>query len=280
MNNLDFLNECSKALNKVKETNPLVHHITNYVTVNDCANITLCIGASPVMADSIKEVYDMVNISSSLVINIGTLNERVIESMILAGKEANKKGIPVVLDPVGFSATPYRKEVVKNLLDEVHFDVIKGNSSEVLGIVGLSDSMKGVDSIDLEESEFVKNVAKPLVDYSVKENTVLAITGKVDIIINKDKIIKIYNGHSQLKKITGTGCMTASLIGSYLGAGNSKEISAAAGILTMGISGEEAYNKLTVKNALGQFKANLFDEIACFTENIFSEKAKIDIVNI
>lgn len=280
MNNLDFLNECSKALNKVKEINPLVHHITNYVTVNDCANITLCIGASPVMADSINEVCDMVSISSSLVINIGTLNERVVESMILAGKEANKKGIPIVLDPVGFSATPYRKEVVKNLLDEVHFDIIKGNSSEVLGIIGLSDSMKGVDSMDLDENEFINNVAKPLVDYSIKENTVLAITGKVDIIINKDKIIKIYNGHSQLKKVTGTGCMTASLMGSYLGAGNCKEISAAAGILTMGICGEEAYNKLTYKNALGQFKANLFDEIACFTENIFNEKSKIDIIDI
>lgn len=280
MKNLDFLNECSKALNKVKETNPLVHHITNYVTVNDCANITLCIGASPVMADSINEVCDMVSISSSLVINVGTLNERVVESMILAGKEANKKGIPIVLDPVGFSATPYRKEVVKNLLAEVHFDVIKGNSSEVLGIIGLSDSMKGVDSMDLDESEFIDNVAKPLVEYSIKENTVLAITGKVDIIINKDKIIKIYNGHSQLKKVTGTGCMTASLMGSYLGAGNCKEISAAAGILTMGICGEEAYNKLTCKNTLGQFKVNIFDEIACFTENIFKEKSRIDIINI
>ncbi len=128
---MDIIKECVEALKELKERRPLVHNITNYVTVNDCANIILALGGSPVMADDISEVEDMVAIASSLVINMGTLSERTVGSMIKAGKRANQLHIPVIFDPVGVGATPYRNKVAQTLLNEIHFAVIRGNMSEI-----------------------------------------------------------------------------------------------------------------------------------------------------
>ena len=137
-----------ELLNNVKEKNPLVHHITNYVTVNDCANITLAIGGSPVMAEDINEVRDMVSLSSSLVINIGTLNSISVESMLAAGKRANELNIPVILDPVGAGATSYRTETAKRIISEVKLAVIRGNLSEIKTLYGIETKTKGVDACD------------------------------------------------------------------------------------------------------------------------------------
>lgn len=170
---MDIRKQINEALNALHVKKPLVHHITNYVTVNDCANVVLAIGASPVMADELKEVGDMVSICNALVLNIGTGNERTLLSMIEAGKVANAKNIPVLLDPVGIGATPFRFESVALLLKEVKFSVIRGNMAEIKTIAGLEAKSAGVDSLD-DESDGGK-IAQAL---ALKLGCTIAITGK------------------------------------------------------------------------------------------------------
>lgn len=264
-------NNIGRALNLVRNNNPLVHQITNYVTVNDCANITLAIGASPVMADDIKEVEDMVSISSALVINIGTLNSQTVESMVLAGKKANALGIPVVLDPVGAGATPFRNEVGKRLIDEIKFSVIRGNLSEIKSLYGVETKTKGVDSSEqssLSEVELAKEIA-------IKWGTVIAITGVKDIITDGIKVFIVENGHEIMSKVTGTGCMCTALIGSYLGGCKDNLIAALSGVVSMGIAGERAYERLEKNEGTGKLRLNILDEIFNLTPEIILEREKV-----
>lgn len=207
-------------LNEVRNKKPLVHNITNYVTVNDCANILLAIGASPIMADDIKEAADITKISSALVINIGTLNERTIESMIASGKKANELNIPVVFDPVGAGASEFRNSTTKRLLEEVKISVLRGNMSEIKFISGLGSTTKGVDASENdartgndEGIDVAKNLAKKL-------QCTVAITGATDIISDGERVVILENGTKMLSNVTGTGCMTTALIGAFCGAGS------------------------------------------------------------
>ncbi len=252
-----------ELINKVKEVNPLVLHYTNEVTINDCANITLALGASPLMSYSEEEVEEIVSIASSVVINIGTMNSSRLDLFVKAGKAANKFNKPVILDPVGVFATKTRTDFTNRLLNEIKFDVVKGNIAEIKFIGGLDVRGQGVDSFDDGEdiSEVVKKVAKKL-------GCIVVATGKVDFVSDGENVIKIFNGSSKLKSVTGTGCMTGSLIGSYLGAyrsleergrDNFKKIeSVAMGVITMGVSGE-----LADKNniAIGSFKEYLMNNV-------------------
>ncbi|WP_055666777.1 hydroxyethylthiazole kinase [Desnuesiella massiliensis] len=247
----------SKLLTLVKEKKPLVHHITNYVTVNDCANITLSLGGSPVMADDSLEVEEMISIASSLVINIGTLNSRTIESMLLAGKRANSLDIPVILDPVGVGATNLRTETAKKLLKEINFSVIKGNMSEIKVLSGMDSIVRGVDST--EDTENGEEIALKL---SQKLGSVIAITGAKDIISDGKNICFIENGHPILAKITGTGCMSSSLTGAYCGVTKDYYTATIAAIATMGLCGEMAEASLKSNYHLGSFKVALIDSIA------------------
>lgn len=147
-----------ELINKVKEINPLVLHYTNEVTINDCANITLALGASPLMSYSDEEVEEIVSVASSVVINIGTMNSSRLELFVKAGKAANKFNKPVVLDPVGVFATKTRINFVNKLLNEIKFDVIKGNVAEIKFIGGLDVRGQGVDSFD--DGEDISEVIK------------------------------------------------------------------------------------------------------------------------
>jgi len=237
--NMEFINNIGRALENIKEKSPLVHHITNYVTVNDCANIVLAIGGSPVMADDKAEVEEMVSFASALVINVGTLNERTSESMIKAGKKANELNVPVILDPVGAGATTLRTNTVKTLLQQVKFAVVRGNMSEIKITAGVEAEIKGVDSTASEEGalEIAKGLAKRL-------NTVVAITGARDVITDGTRYCYVDNGHKILSMVTGTGCMTTSLIGTYAGANEDYFLAAVAGIVSMGIAGEKTQESL------------------------------------
>lgn len=240
-------------INKVKKVNPLVLHYTNEVTINDCANITLAIGASPLMSFCIEEAEEIISIASSVVINIGTMNSEKLKLFIKASKLANKYKKPLILDPVGVFATKTRSDFVAELLEQANFDVIKGNIAEIKFIAGLKFNGQGVDSND-EGTDLkleLKEIAKKL-------NTTIVATGKTDFISDGNKIIEINNGTEKLKSITGTGCMSASLIGSYLGVTEDKIEAAAMGILSMTIAGELA-NKHNPP--IGTFKVNLFNEI-------------------
>ena len=268
-----------ELLKIVKEKNPLVHHITNYVTVNDCANVTLAIGGSPVMADDINEVRDMVSLASTFLINIGTLNSRSVESMIVAGKKANELSIPVILDPVGAGATAYRTETANRIISEIKLAVIRGNLSEIKTLYGIETKTKGVDAsenvsanvTDLsEEKEMAKAFANRL-------GAVVAITGVVDIITDGKKLFTVENGHKIMSKVTGTGCMCTSLIGAYLGAGDDKLLAALAGVVSMGIAGEIAYENLGEnQGGTGTLKVKIIDAIYNLKEAEIMERSKIN----
>ncbi len=255
-----------QILKNVRQKTPLVHNITNYVTVNDVANIVLACGGSPIMADDPKEVVEITSICNALVINIGTLNERTIESMILAGKVANKLGHPVVLDPVGAGASSLRTNTVYRLLDEIQFAVIRGNLSEIKTVHAGSGNIKGVDAAaedvinegNLEEMiQFGKQVSK-------QTGAVIVITGAIDIVANSNEAFAIRNGHPLMSKITGTGCMLTSVVAAYCGA-NPNEIfkSTAAAVSTMGYCGELAHQKAEEMDAgTSSFRMYLIDAMS------------------
>lgn len=257
-------------LSKVRNVNPLVLHYTNEVTINDCANITLALGASPLMSYSYEELEEIIPLASSVVINIGTMNSSHIDLFLKAGKIANKFNKPVVLDPVGVFATKSRALLVEKLINEVKFDVIKGNASEIKYIGGFDVNGKGVDSFEEDENidDIIKKVAKKL-------ECVVASTGKVDVITDGEKVIKIDNGSLKLKSITGTGCMSASLIGSYLGVSEENKLEAASmGILTMSLCGELCDKE---KIGIGSFKVSLIDNIYNLNEEILNKFSRVEV---
>jgi hydroxyethylthiazole kinase len=273
----------SEVIKNVKNNTPLVHNITNYVTVNDCANILLACGGSPIMADDIEEVEEITSISSALVINIGTLNSRTVESMIKSGKKANELNIPVVLDPVGAGASRFRTDTAFRLLDEIKFAVIRGNMSEIkaVGKVNTSKS-RGVDAgvSDSITERNVNEIAKYVETLSEKLNAVVAVTGAIDIISNGAKSYAVRNGHPAMGKISGTGCMLTSVIGAYCGANKNNIIdAAAAAVCAMGLCGELAYKKM-IKNDDGTslLRSYLIDYMSKIDSEMLNKGAKIEII--
>jgi len=266
-------NSYAALLSKVRENKPLVHHITNYVTVNDCANITLAIGASPVMADAIGEAADIAAIAQAVVLNMGTLNERTIQSMIAAGKSANDKGIPVVFDPVGAGASKLRNDTAASLIREVKLSVIRGNISEIKFVAGVSSQTKGVDASDndIAAAESAGLTAKALAQ---KLGCAVVISGAVDTISDGKKTIFAENGHPMLGNLTGTGCMCSSLIGSFCGAAPQEPLAAAAAaMLCMGIAGELAFEN-SGQRGNGSFRIALHDAVSRLDTAAFERLAK------
>ncbi|MBN7773105.1 hydroxyethylthiazole kinase [Clostridium aminobutyricum] len=252
-------------IENVKNTTPLVHCITNYVTVNDCANILLACGGSPIMADEPAEVEEITSICGGLAINIGTLNRQTITSMFMAGKKSNEVGHPVILDPVGAGASALRTNTALDLMKEVKFTVLRGNISEIKTLAYGSGTTKGVDADELDavseknleiSVEFAKNFSK-------ETGAVIAITGAIDIVADKEKAYVIRNGHPMMAKITGSGCMLTAMIGAYLTANPDHPLEAtAAAVTAMGLCGEKAYNKLQEANSgNSSYRNYLIDEI-------------------
>lgn len=276
--NIEIAQKVVRLLNRLKNKKPLIHNITNYVTVNDCANILLAIGASPIMADDLKEAADITSIASALVINIGTLNERTIESMIASGKRANELNIPVVLDPVGAGASSFRNETTKRILEEIKISVLRGNMSEIKFIAGLECETKGVDASESDlksDSDEGIIVAKSL---AKRFNCTVAITGVYDIVSDGEKSLTIENGTKMLSNVTGTGCMTTALVGGYLGACETKEdlfIAAISGIVSMGICGEIAEERAG-NIGLGSFHMAIIDAVSNLDEDILLNRNKIN----
>ncbi|MBI5159680.1 hydroxyethylthiazole kinase [Candidatus Micrarchaeota archaeon] len=255
-------------LSRVREKKPLVHHLTNWVTIYDCANVTRVFGALPVMAHAREEVEEMVGIAQALVLNIGTLTPEFVDSMIKAGKAANKKKIPVILDVVGAGATGLRTNKTKQILENVRVDVIKGNSAEIGVVAGVEAEVKGVEAISVkgEPKEIAASLAK-------KMNSTVVITGKQDIIAGADKIIFfVDNGHELMGKIVGTGCMAASVIGAFCAVEKNHAKASAAALSCYGMSGELAAKQ---SNGPGSFKANFFDEIYNLDEEKITGLARV-----
>ena len=253
-------------LDLVREKNPLVHQITNYVTVNDCANITLCFGASPVMSHAPEDVIDMIVHAGVLVLNIGTLDEKQIENMIFAGNKAKMLGIPIVLDPVGAGATTYRTQTAERFMNELPISVVKGNAGEIGTLAGVSATVRGVDSGTLSGNpkEITRALAK---EY---ECTVV-MSGKEDIISDGKRVIGVSNGVPMMGRISGTGCMASAVCGAC--ASVSEPIDGCITAMTaLGIAGEEAAK--TAKGP-GSFKPVFFDAVASLTSEQFIKFGRI-----
>jgi len=240
-------------LKEVRSRSPLVHNITNYVVMNNTANALLAVGASPVMAHAVDEVEDMVKIASSLVINIGTLSKPWVESMIRAGKAANKKGIPVVLDPVGAGATLYRTETSLQIIKECSPAVIRGNASEIMALVNEKGNTKGVDSIASSESAL--NAAKFL---AKDTGAVIVISGPVDYIIDNQHVIQVKNGSPMMGKVTGLGCTATALVGAFVAVNKNFLLASAHAMAVMGIAGELAAKK---SSGPGTMQMHFLDEL-------------------
>lgn len=255
-------------LEKVRTQKPLVHHLTNWVTIYDCANIVKVLGASPVMAHAKEESGDMAKLGSSLVLNIGTLTPDFIESMKVAAKSANKKGIPVILDVCGAGATPFRDEKSFELLDGVRVDVIKGNASEIARIAGENVQTKGVDSVDVEKDliDIARQLAK-------KRNATVVITGKEDIVADKDRHYIVKNGHELMAHVVGTGCMASSVIGTFCAVEKDLAKASAAALACFGIAGELAAKE---SKGPGSFKESLYDNIYRLDKDTIEKMQRIE----
>lgn len=260
----------------IREKQPLIHFITNYVTVNDVANATLAIGASPIMTDEILDVANMQDICNALVINIGTLNQRTVKSMIEAGKRANELGHVVVLDPCGVGATKYRNEVIDKLLEEVKFDCIKGNISEIKAMANVASKTNGVDACEADKTtrENMHEVFKFAKELSKKTGSVIAITGPIDVIADENYAYITDNGCREMRAITGTGCMTAGIIAASLVANKEKRLEAVtAGVAILGLSGELAN---TYAKGTGSLHIGLIDELSNMDDNKLEKGLKIE----
>jgi len=255
---------------RVREKRPLVHHITNYVTVNDCANITLCAGGAPVMADAPEEVREMAAVAGALVLNIGTLNKTQIESMILAGGMANDRKIPVILDPVGAGATRFRTESAQRLLDELEITILKGNAGEIGVLAGAEAKVRGVDSHGM-----TGDPVKIALDFAKAAGITVVISGATDIVTDGKRVLLVENGHPMMGSISGTGCMAASVTGVFAAESADPVTASAAALAAFGIAGENA-----AAGARGpfSFKTALFDELATLTPEDLSAGVRIRTV--
>ena len=260
--------DTAECLKRVRERNPLVHHITNYVTVNDCANACLAVGGSPVMADALEEAADMSGISDALVLNIGTLNADKVKAMILAGKAANKKGIPVIFDPVGCGATSFRNRMAEELLKQVHMAVIRGNVSEIQSLAGKDSQTKGVDAGTTSGLDEAAATAKAL---ALREKCIVIISGAKDIITDGNTTILITNGCPEMAQITGSGCMCTTVVGTFCAACSENLFDASkAAMMAMGISGEKAWAAYGVQG-LGHFHMGLIDYLGKIDEEMIAK---------
>ncbi|MDD2702725.1 MAG: hydroxyethylthiazole kinase [Candidatus Omnitrophica bacterium] len=238
-------------LEKIRKDGPVVHHLTNWVSIYDCANAVKVFGASPVMAHAPQEAAEMAGIASALVLNIGTLTEGLVEAMKIAALSANKKGIPVVLDACGAGATGLRDKSCFRLLDETKINIIKGNASEMARLAGRSVRTKGVDSAIIETD--LKPLAGKLAG---RRRSTVVITGKEDVVSDGSRTFIIKNGHSLMSHIVGTGCMAASVIGAFAAVEDDLAYAAAAGLVCFEVAAECAAKK---SKGPGTFKGRLYD---------------------
>ena len=260
-------NKASELLQLVREKKPVVHHLTNWVTIAACADVVKAFGASPVMAHAVNEAADMTGIASALVLNIGTLTADVINAMEISATAANKKGIPVILDVCGAGATKYRDESCARLLKNCRIDIIKGNASEIARIAGLEVKTKGVDS-----SEVSADMKKTAGELSKKRNCTVVVTGKIDIVCGGGKTYLVSNGHELMNKVVGTGCMAASVIGAFAAVENDLALAAASGLACYEVAAE---NAVKIAKGPGTFKEELYNCIDALDAETIKQGQKI-----
>lgn len=254
-----------RILQQVRGQNPLVLQITNSVTVNDCANMTICFGAAPVMSEDPEDAAELAENANALVLNIGTINKLQMEVMRSAAVVAERRGIPIVLDPVGAGASAVRSRAVSRLLEEFSIPIIKGNAGEILAISGESGNMYGVDSMSVDATSAAVCLAK-------ERNCVVVVSGKVDKITDGTEIVSVENGVPSMGKISGTGCMSAPCCAAACSVTEDYITGCAAAMAYLGIAGEIA-DKSSL--GVGTFKEQFFNAASTLSDANFKDYAKI-----
>lgn len=257
------------AVEKIRERAPVVHNITNYVVMNTTANALLALGASPVMAHAAEEVSDMAGIASALVVNIGTLSREWVKSMHLAAEKAATRGIPLVFDPVGAGATPYRTETARDFVRTFRPAIIRGNASEIMALKEDRAQTRGVDSAD--SSHDAAAAARAI---CAEYGSVVCVSGQVDYIVGTNALVKVLNGHSLMPRVTGLGCTASALCGAFAAVEGDPLSAAAHAMAVMGIAGEMAAAGAA---GPGTLQVKFLDSLYCLTQGDIASRLKLEI---
>ncbi len=258
-------------INTIRDKNPLVHNITNQVVINFTANGLYAIGAAPVMANAVEEAADMASNADALSLNIGTLTSPQVEAMIIAGKAANNKGIPVVLDPVGVGATAFRTEAAERILSHVNVSIIRGNAGEISHLAGLDVTMKGVDT------KFQGDNKKIALQAVKRLGIPVVVTGKQDVITDGKKCYLINNGSELLTKVTGAGCLLSSIVAAFLTTGDDIVEAAAGAVGFYGVASEVASEHVS---GPGSFQVALIDALYQLNSDVVKETIQLDCFSV
>lgn len=268
------------CMTNVREKGPLVHNITNYVTVNDVANILLACGASPIMSDEPEDVEDITSICGGLNINIGTLNKRSIEGMFLAGRKANELGHVLLLDPVGAGASTLRTDTAVRLMEELRFDVIRGNISEIKTLALGSGTTKGVDAdvADAVTEESLDVAVAFAKDFAKKAGCIAAITGAIDLVSDGEQCYVIRNGRPEMGRITGTGCQLSGMMTAFVTANPENKLpAAAAAVCAMGLAGELGYARMQEGDGNSTYRNRIIDAVYHMDAAALEKGAKYEV---
>ena len=257
MSESDLAELTAQSLARIRERTPLIHNITNFVVMNDTANVLLAFGASPVMAHAVEEEREMVAYAGALVLNIGTLDDRWIEAMLIAGEEANARGIPVVLDPVGVGATQLRTTTTERIRSGVKVAVVRGNAAELAAIAGIEAKIRGVDSVASGDPASAARLAAARFGGSA------VVSGAVDYVSDGSRLAEVRNGHPLMGRITGSGCMATATVGAFLAVEPDPFLAATEAMIAFGIAGEIAAER---SGGPGTFRAQLMDAAAALDE--------------
>ncbi|MBQ7051288.1 MAG: hydroxyethylthiazole kinase [Clostridia bacterium] len=254
---------------------PLIHCITNYVTANDCANILLACGGSAIMADDPDEVTEVTAMCGGLVLNMGTPNPRRLDALLRAGKEANRLGHPVILDPVGVGSSEMRRHAGRQILEQVRFAAIRANATEIAALVRGTAAHRGVDAdpektLTNDDDENAKRLSQ-------ETGAVVIVTGDTDIVTDGKILYRVRNGHPMMKTVTGSGCQLSSLLGAYVTANPDRPLLAAlTAVCAMGLCGEIAYERLTPLDGNASYRNYIIDAIYNLTPEALRKGAKYE----
>lgn len=269
-----------ECMDNVRKNVPLVHNITNYVTVNDVANILLACGGSPIMSDEPEDVEDITSVCGGLNINIGTLHQSSIEGMLLAGKKANELGHPVLLDPVGAGASRLRTDTALRIMKEIKLTVIRGNISEIKTLAYGSGTTKGVDAdvADAVTEEKLNDAIAFVKNFARKTSCIIAVTGAIDLVSDGEICYVIRNGRPEMGKITGTGCQLSGMMTAYVAANQEKPLEAAASaVCIMGLAGEIGWSRMQEGDGNATYRNRIIDAVYQMTGEDLEKGAKYEV---
>lgn len=270
-----------EIFDNVRSKRPIIHSITNYVTSNDCANILLACGASPIMADDIGEVEEITSLCDGLNINIGTLSSRTVPSMLAAGRRAHRLSHPIVFDPVGAGASKLRTKTAGDIIDTLHPEVIRGNISEIKALAGRGSESRGVDAAlsDAVSEDRLSAAADFVRSFAKKTGSVVAVTGETDIVSDGDEVYCIHNGNPMMSSVTGTGCQLSALCAAFISSNRDNILRAtAAAVCFMGICGEIAHSRLNDLDGSAAYRGYIIDAVYNMTGKMLDDMARYEIL--